>query len=67
MQPAKLYMERVLREAGTLGNSQSAQATGLSLTRSALRLAAQVCQQLPAFEGMQHCLDMRCRGKNSHH
>lgn len=44
MQPAKLYLERVLREAGSLGNSQSAQANGINLTRGALRLASQVQQ-----------------------
>lgn len=42
MQPAKVYLERVLREADTLGSSQSARASALNLTRSALRLAAQV-------------------------
>jgi hypothetical protein len=46
MQPAKLYLERVLREVGNLGNSQSARANGLTLTRSALRLGMQVGHEL---------------------
>ena len=42
MQPAKLYLERVLREVGNLGNSQSARANAVTLVRSALRLGTQV-------------------------
>ena len=47
MQPAKLYMERVLREVGSLGNSQAARANALTLLRSALRLGAQVGHKPP--------------------
>ena len=47
MQPAKLYMERVLREAPPGGGGPSACAAGLALTRAAVRLASQVRTRLP--------------------
>jgi hypothetical protein len=46
MQPAKLYLERVLREVGNLGNNQPARANAVTLLRSALRLGAQVGHKL---------------------
>jgi hypothetical protein len=49
MQPAKLYLERVLREVGNLGNSQPARANAVTLLRSALRLGAQVGHKLPIY------------------
>lgn len=56
MQPAKLYLERVLHEVGNLGNSQSARANALTLLRSALRLGAQVGHKLQAASKLISCL-----------
>jgi hypothetical protein len=63
MQPAKLYLERVLREVGNLGNSQSARANALTLLRSALRLGAQVGRKLEDASKLIRCLSSPAAGE----